>query len=146
MTNEELRKVQKRFVGHVAMLIIYAHDNGFELTFGEATRSKDQVLLNYYGFSVVENANGLELTIRSPTSKTKESKHLDRLAVDFNIFKDGRLLFTESQNRIPDLKLVQMMGNYWCNLHTNNRWGGDFNRNKNVLDETFSDPYHFETA
>ena len=73
---------------------------------------------------------------RYSRSKTMDSRHIQRLAGDFNIFKNGVL--------INDAKTIQPLGDFWMTLNTDNVWGGDWNRNHNTIDETFKDPYHFE--
>ena len=65
---ETLRQKQSRFVLMVAQLINHAHSRGYELTGGHAWRSP-------------------ECTVGSEVSL-----HRDRLAVDLNLFKNGRWL------------------------------------------------------
>ena len=58
------------------------------------------------------------------------SKHLDALAVDLQIFKDGKWLQSKAE--------LQFVGEYWEKLRKGNRWGGNF--------VTFLDTPHFEAA
>lgn len=127
---------QKVFTFNIHRLIEFAFKNGFELTFGEVSRPQSQIWLNYYGYDISNNNGVLSLIKRTPTSKTLQSRHYDRLAADFNIFKNGQL--------INDAAIIQPLGEFWITLNTENVWGGDWNRNHSVLDETFKDPYHFE--
>ena len=55
---------------------------------------------------------------RSPSVKYghRNSLHRHRLAIDLNIFKDGRYLEETDE--------YAFAGAYWCNLHPANRWGG----------------------
>lgn len=141
------REKQSKFAFNISLLIQFAFKSGFELTFGEVARPMSQVLLNYFGYDIVNNNGQLVLVKRSPTSKTLTSRHLDKLAADFNIFKDGVMLFKPGQSKeelIKDLQTVKPLGDYWVSLNTDNVWGGDFNRNSDVLDDSFHDPYHFE--
>lgn len=134
-----LREKQSLFLFNIHLLIEWAYRNGFELTFGEAWRTKSQVLLNYYGFDVKESEEDNEILAfvqRASTSKTLSSRHPQRLAIDFNIFRNGLLI-----NSPVDIK---PLGDYWVSLHTDNVWGGDWNRNNSIIDETFIDAYHFE--
>ncbi len=131
-----LSEKQKIFTFNIHRLIEYAFKNGFELTFGEAFRVQEQIWLNFYGYSIVNTNGNLSLIKKTPTSKTLESRHFQRLAVDFNIFKDSIL--------INDPKIIQPLGEFWMSLNTDNVWGGDWNRNHSVLDESFKDPYHME--
>ena len=63
-----LGQKQRKFTRMIADLIVFAYDNGFELTFGDAYRDP-----------------------RAPYGHTK-SLHRARLAVDLNLFKDGNYL------------------------------------------------------
>ncbi len=111
---------QKIFTFNISKLITFAFSKGYELTFGEVYRTEEQQ----------------KLYVAQGKSKTMDSRHLQRLAVDFNIFKDGQL--------INDPAIIQPIGDFWITLNTDNVWGGDWNRNHSILDETFKDPYHFE--
>ena len=97
---------------NIADLIIYANSLGIGLTFGDAYRHP--YLQEYY--------------LRTGKSKTSKSKHLKRLAVDFNHFIDGNLTY--------DKKKTQILGDYWESLHPSNRWGGNF--------KSFIDTPHYE--
>lgn len=74
---------------------------GYELTFGETYRTPEQAILN------AKKGIGV-----------KNSVHTERLAVDFNLFKDGRYLAHTEEHR--------PLGEFWKSLHHDNRWGGDF--------------------
>ena len=115
-----MQKQQALFTFNIHLLIEYAFKQGFELTFGEVFRTVEQQKIYF----------------DSGRSKTMDSRHMHRLAVDFNIFKNGEL--------INDAQIILVLGEFWIALNTNNVWGGDWNRNHSVLDETFKDPYHFE--
>jgi len=65
-----LRQQQSKFVLLVSKLIDYAYQKGYELTFGEAKRSQEQQ----------------DIYIKQGLSKTKNSKHLTSLAIDFFLF------------------------------------------------------------
>lgn len=130
MYADVLRATQGRFALDISRFIKFAFDNDFILTFGEAYRTKEQQ----------------EIHFKAGRSKTMNSKHMDRLAVDFNIFKGGRMLFGDKQKMKEDLEAAKPLGFYWMELSPNNTWGADFNKNFDVLDESFSDPYHFQTS
>jgi hypothetical protein len=98
-----LREQQSLFVLLVARLIDYAYSNGYELTFGEALRTPEQAKLNA--------ANG---------SGISHSLHITRLAIDLNLFRDGKFLDSSEGHR--------PLGNYWKTLHPLARWGGDFSK------------------
>jgi hypothetical protein len=110
-----LREKQALFVRLVGMLIEYAYEQGYELTFGEAYRTPEQAALNA--------ASGAGIS---------SSLHSDRLAIDFNLFRDGRFL--------ADSVAHKPLGDYWKSLHSECRWGGDF---KNAKGEPKPDGNHY---
>jgi len=73
-TTETLGQKQRRFVLMVSLLVAYAYEEGYELTFGDAYR--DQRVT--YGH--------------------KKSLHRSRLAIDLNLFKDGNYLQATSDH------------------------------------------------
>jgi hypothetical protein len=89
-----LQSKQSIFVRMIANLIIFAKEQGYELTFGDAYRNPE---------------------VNFPYSHPK-SLHYIRLAVDFNVFRNGKLL--RSGNDFIDL------GEYWENM--GGAWGGRF--------------------
>jgi len=100
MSELALSEKQRKFTRMVAQLIIFAYDElGFELTFGEAYRTPEQALLNAKAGRGIAN-----------------SLHTDRLAVDFNLFKDGKYI-TDSAAHLP-------LGEYWEGI--GGSWGGRF--------------------
>lgn len=123
----KLSEKQRIFTRNIGKLILFAYENAFALTFGEVARTIEQQRIYF----------------KSGRSKTMNSRHLDRLAVDFNIFYINALLFTDSKEYLVDLEICRVLGDYWESLHPDNVWGGDWNRN-GIMDETFRDPYHFE--
>ena len=74
----------------VSRLIRFAYNMGYELTFGDAY---------------------------AKTGHMENSLHYKRLAVDFNLFKDGRYL-TRTEDHAP-------LGEYWEAI--GGTWGGRFN-------------------
>lgn len=112
-----LREKQSLFVFNISLLIQWAYKNGYELTFSEAYRTAEQ--------QAYDVAHGL--------SKTSNSKHLERLAIDLNLFKNGALLTSNAD--------YKPLGNYWVSLNTANTWGGDFSK---TGVNSFIDSDHFE--
>lgn len=96
-----LRETQSEFVRCVAELIHFAYAHGYELSFGEAYRTPEQAKRN------AEQGIGIA-----------NSVHCSRLAVDFNLFRNGAWL-TKTSDHAP-------LGQYWKGLHPLARWGGDF--------------------
>ncbi|WP_109437807.1 M15 family metallopeptidase [Aquimarina sp. AU119] len=109
---------QQLFTFDVSLLIQYAHGLGVKLTSGEAYRTRSQVLLNYFGYKVVNNKGKLSLVKRKRTSWTLKSKHPERMAIDFNFFINGKLTY--------DDPLIVNIGEYWESLSTQNEWGGNW--------------------
>lgn len=88
-----LRKRQSKFVRKVIKLITHAHNLGYEITFGDAYRDPRCS----YG--------------------SKKSFHHKRLAIDLNLFKDGKYL-SKTEDHKP-------LGIYWESI--GGTWGGRFN-------------------
>ncbi len=108
----KLSEKQIIFSLNIADLIHFANSAGVGLTFGEAYRTMYQQ----------------KKYLATGKSKTLNSKHLKRLAVDFNFFIDGKLTY--------DKDTLQSLGDFWESLHPGNRWGGNF--------KSFTDTPHFE--
>ena len=122
---------QWKFLQNVAKLITYAEKEGYKLTGGELYRTRDHQWLYYNGRTIIKS----KLVGTTRKSKTMNSNHLNRLAIDFNVFKNGVLTYKYED--------VEPLGRYWMNLHEKNRWGGDWNKNHKD-DENFKDVPHFE--
>ena len=92
---------QAAFLLDMCKLIQFATGQGFVLTAGELYRTPEQQ----------------ELYVKTGRSQTMNSLHLKRLAVDFNIFKDGKL--------VGDKATLAPLGAYWETLNPLNSWGGN---------------------
>lgn len=84
-----LRQKQSLFARKVGLLIIFAYDQGYEVTFGDAW-AKD--------------------------GHKDDSLHYKRLAIDLNLFKNGRYL--------TSTKAHEPLGLFWESLE--GTWGGRF--------------------
>lgn len=84
----------------VAELVLFAYCRGLEMTYGEVYRTKEQQALH----------------VKNGVSRVKHSKHQDRLAVDLNLFIDGKY--------VKDKKKYRVLGEKWEAL--GGRWGGRF--------------------
>lgn len=93
---ETLRQKQSRFARYTALLIQFAEARGFEVSYGETYRSPEEAKRR--GFS--------------------RSLHTSRLAVDLNLFKDGKYQRSTEAHR--------PLGEFWKSLASDCRWGGDF--------------------
>lgn len=98
---ESLRQKQSRFVLMKAKLILWAYEQGYELTDGDAYRDP-----RVHG---LQGEKGLYSEGRSA--------HKHRLAQDFNLFKDGRFLASTEAHR--------QLGEKWESM--GGTWGGRFN-------------------
>lgn len=107
-----IRNEQVFFVSDVIQLISHAQKLGFEITLGEAYRTPEQQ----------------EIYFRQGKTKTMDSYHLRRLAIDLNFFKNGKYLIAKED--------LQELGDYWESLSAANSWGGNW--------ESFVDTPHFE--
>lgn len=87
------------FLKDIAKLILYAERIGIKMTGGELYRTI---------FQQREH-------LKNNLSKTMKSKHLSRLAMDFNFFVDGKLT--------NDIKDVEVLGWYWESLRPTNQAG-----------------------
>ena len=94
-------KEQAAFLLDVARLINKATELGFQVTAGELYRTPEQQ----------------EIYVKSGRSRTMNSLHLQRRAVDLNFFKDGKLCY--------DKVVLAPLGAYWESLHPLNSWGGN---------------------
>jgi len=101
MTTETLRQKQSRFALGVALLIQQADSLGYEITLGEAWRTPEQAKWN-----------------ASQGIGTVSSLHIERLAIDINLFKDGRFI-TDGEGHAE-------LGRWWKSLGQDYRHGGDF--------------------
>ena len=123
-----LSQQQQIFIQNVALLILKANSLGVNLTGGELFRTEDQQSLYFYGYTLMVKDYRLLLVKEKKKTKTMNSNHLRRLAIDFNFFIKGELLY--------DHPLITELGKYWESLHYANRAGMFF--------ESFKDAPHFE--
>lgn len=100
----KLSTKQAKFVKMISLLVQFAELKGYQLTYGDA--------------------------YRDPRCKYGHPKsyHRKRLAVDFNLFKDGVWL--------EDTENHTFLGEFWESLDPRNRWGGNFT--------SFKDGNHYE--
>jgi peptidoglycan L-alanyl-D-glutamate endopeptidase CwlK len=107
---------QSVFAADIARLIQFVHEKGWAISFGEAFRPIEMQ----------------EIYVKRGLSKTMKSKHLERLACDFNFFKmvDGKTVL------VIDKASLQAFGDYWESLDKKNSWGGNW--------KSFLDCPHFE--
>ncbi len=95
-----LREKQSLFVHLTALFIFEAERCGYELTDGDSYRDPR-----------VHGKVGEKMGYGHP-----RSNHKQRLAKDWNLFKDGKLIRT--------IKGYEPLGTFWESLHPLARWGG----------------------
>lgn len=96
-----LRQKQSLFVVLVGRLIQYATELGYELTFGEAYRSPEEAK------RLAKLGLGIE-----------NSLHTTKLAIDLNLFRDGKYLSSTEAHR--------KLGEWWERQHELCEWGGRY--------------------
>lgn len=94
---------QKRFMRLVPRLIDKAHELGFEVTLGDGYRDPR-------AFGPMGTRRGYG---------ESNSCHKLRLAIDLNLFRDGKYLTTTDAHRA--------LGEWWEKQDDDARWGGRFN-------------------
>lgn len=98
-----LSQKQTKFAQLVARLILQAYDMGYSVTLGDAYRDPR-----------VHGAVGTKMGYGH-----SKSAHKVRLAIDLNLFKNGKFLQTSEDHR--------PLGEWWEKLDPMCRWGGRFN-------------------
>ena len=98
-----LGEKQRLFAKLIAEFVLWVYEQGYELTYGDALRDPRS---------------------HGPVGESKAygaaySNHKSRLAVDFNLFKDGVFLQKTSDH--------EPLGVKWESMHESNCWGGRFN-------------------
>lgn len=99
-----LREKQSAFARMVSMLIIEAEERGYEVTLGEVYRSPEEAA------RLAKLGKGIT-----------NSLHVVRLAIDINLFKNGKYLTTTEAHR--------PLGLWWESLSSDQircSWGGRF--------------------
>lgn len=100
MPDETLGKKQRRFAFMVARLILQAQALGYEVTLGDAYRDP-----RVFGPMGARQGYG-----------ESRSAHKQRLAIDLNLFRDGKFLQTTEAHR--------PLGEWW--EQQGGTWGGRF--------------------
>lgn len=115
----KLSEKQQAFARNVRKLLNFIYLHEWEITLGEVHRPK---VLQYLYFWAKK-------------SQTLRSKHLDKLAIDLNLFISGKY--------ITDPEKYRPLGEYWESL--GGRWGGRFGIKKKDYDSRIGwDSRHFE--
>ena len=125
-----LRDRQETFARTLALFLNWMLNQGYHWTMGDCWRSTDELLCCQCGMPITYQ----ELLRFNGRSKTLQSKHADRLAIDLNLFIDGKMA-TPDQYRPLGEKWEQLGG----------RWGGRFSLDPSeYATKVGFDPPHFE--
>ena len=103
---------QAAFLMDACKLIQYATEQGWTVTGGEMYRTQAQQ----------------EIYFKEGKTKTLQSNHMRRLAIDLNFLKNGQPVWDKAQ--------LAPIGAFWESLNPLNRWGGNF--------KSLPDVPHFE--
>lgn len=93
---------QRLFMTLLPQLLDFIHEEGYECTLGDGYRDP-----RTYGKVGVKKGYGKPYSL-----------HKERLAVDLNLFWEGKYL-TKTEDHLP-------IGEYWESLHPLCAWGGRF--------------------
>jgi len=106
---------QEAFSRDVCKLMLRGFELGYDLRGGEWMRSPEQQALY----------------VQTGASKTMNSMHLKKCAVDLHWVKDGAICYPEE------------LGRFWESLSPLNRYGGNFDKDWAKAD-SFKDAPHYE--
>ena len=98
-----LLQKQQKFVLMVAQLIQFAYQNDYQLTLGDGYRDP--------------RVHGKPGTRAPGSYSAANSLHKQRLAIDLNLFRDGKYL-AATEDHLP-------LGEFWESI--GGAWGGRFN-------------------
>lgn len=111
----KLGEHQEAFSRDLCKLLAEGFARGYEARIGEVMRTPEQQALN----------------VQNGASKTMNSMHLKKCAVDIHWTKNGVVCYPEE------------LGRYWEGLSTFNRYGGNFDKDWTKADN-FKDAPHYE--
>ena len=114
-----LGQEQEAFVKHVLLLINKAYELGFGVRIGEVERTAEQQ----------------KIYVQTGRSKTMDSMHLKRCAIDLILVVGGKIATREQ---------IKPLGDYWESLDPKNRWGGNWRGLVDSGKSRFIDAPHFE--
>ena len=114
-----LGQEQEAFAAHVPMLILKALEMGMTVRIGEVMRTEAQQ----------------KIYMQEGKSKTMNSMHLKKCAIDLNLFVAGNWATLED---------IRPLGKYWESLDPKNRWGGSWRGAVERKESSFIDAPHFE--
>jgi hypothetical protein len=114
-----LGQEQELFTNHVISLVKKAWELGFRVRLGEVQRPIEMQ----------------EIYVRTGRSKTFDSMHIKKCAIDLVLLLDEQICTREQ---------IMPLGNYWESLDPKNRWGGNWRGLVDSGKSSFVDAPHFE--
>lgn len=114
-----LGQKQELFAQYVVQLIQKAWEMGYQVRLGEVQRPLEMQ----------------QIYVQTGRSKTLDSQHIKKLAIDLVLLKDG-VVCTREQ--------IHPLGKWWESLDENNRWGGSWRGLIESRKSSFVDAPHFE--
>lgn len=112
---------QEVFAKHVAQLLAKAWELGYSVRLGEVQRPIEMQ----------------ELYVRTGRSRTLNSMHIKKCAIDLVLLIAGKVATHEQ---------IKPLGDWWESLDTANRWGGSWRGAVDSGKSNFVDAPHFERA
>lgn len=110
---------QELFCKQVVMLINQAWELGYSVRMGEVQRPIEMQ----------------EIYVKSGRSKTMDSQHIKKLAIDLVLLLDSKVCTHEQ---------IKPLGKWWQELDEKNRWGGSWRGAIEAGKSSFVDAPHFE--
>lgn len=114
-----LGQQQELFCQQVMMLINQAWELGYQVRIGEVQRPIEMQ----------------EIYVRAGRSKTMDSQHIKKLAIDLILLKGGAICTAAE---------IKPLGDWWEALDIKNRWGGSWRGLVQSGKSKFVDAPHFE--
>lgn len=112
---------QEIFARHVALLLAKAWELGYAVRLGEVQRPLEMQ----------------EIYVKSGRSKTMNSMHIKKCAIDLVLLINGSVC-TRAQ--------IKPLGDWWEAQSPKNRWGGNWRGLVDAGKSSFVDAPHFERA
>ena len=111
-----LREKQSKFAWMLVSLLTYMREKGYEVTFGDAYAHNMNPVIRFLRTIRFDGiADVIKILLKA--RHHEHSCHYLRLAIDLNLFKDGKYLMTTEDHLI--------FGEFWESL--GGSWGGRFN-------------------
>lgn len=114
-----LRQDQMIFAQQMVVLLNKAWELGYEVTLGEVLRPVEMQ----------------QIYVKTGRSKTMDSQHIKKCAIDLNLFIKGVVCSREQ---------IRPLGDWWESLDPKNRWGGNWRGLVDSGKSRFIDAPHFE--